>query len=215
MMNRNRARRPGQRNGAVERKMGEIRLGERAGPVSLGIVVLEDRALVAAGQDLERSLFRSDVLEQYQKLASSQMGMGIEDDVLMPLDLGAAAGPFEVRHDLPETDVGAKQVGRDHQLAATDAHWVAGRPAAPFRGEVRIRYRHRGGRAEVTPNGSVVTVSGLPKSRSSVEKISMSPEGVLSGNLTGSARKSVNATAGSVTGARRSSGTKGRSGSPR
>ncbi len=38
-------------------------------------------------------------------------------------------------------------------LTATDAHWVAGRPADAFEGEVRIRYRHRGAVARVTPAG--------------------------------------------------------------
>jgi tRNA-specific 2-thiouridylase len=37
------------------------------------------------------------------------------------------------------------------ELRATDASWIAGRPARPFEGEVRIRYRHRGARAAITP----------------------------------------------------------------
>ena len=37
-------------------------------------------------------------------------------------------------------------------LRATNAHWIAGRPARPFQGEVRIRYRHRGARADIVPH---------------------------------------------------------------
>ncbi|NOQ83198.1 MAG: tRNA 2-thiouridine(34) synthase MnmA, partial [Myxococcales bacterium] len=50
-----------------------------------------------------------------------------------------------------EVVVGDESELYDQQLTATDAHWVAGRPADALRGEVRIRYRHRGALADVTP----------------------------------------------------------------
>ena len=50
-----------------------------------------------------------------------------------------------------EVVVGDESRLYDQELTATDAHWVAGRPADAFQGEVRIRYRHRGALAHVTP----------------------------------------------------------------
>ena len=55
---------------------------------------------------------------------------------------------------IPETAevvVGDEAQLYDARLRATDAHWIAGRPAEAFEGEVQIRYRHRGARAAITP----------------------------------------------------------------
>jgi tRNA-specific 2-thiouridylase len=70
---------------------------------------------------------------------------------------GLGLGGGGVRYVLriaPETAevmVGDEARLYDRQLTATDAHWVAGRPERSFQGEVRIRYRHRGALADVTP----------------------------------------------------------------
>ena len=55
--------------------------------------------------------------------------------------------------DTSEVVVGEESQLYDERLIATDAHWVAGRPTDAFHGEVRIRYRHRGALADVTPKG--------------------------------------------------------------
>ncbi len=70
------------------------------------------------------------------------------------LGLGGGGARYVLRivPDRAEVVVGPEEALYEAELAATDAHWVAGPPAAPFRGEVRIRYRHRGGPAEVTPS---------------------------------------------------------------
>lgn len=71
------------------------------------------------------------------------------------LGLGGGGARYVLRivPDRAEVVVGPEAALYESQLAAIDAHWVARRPTAPFRGEVRIRYRHRGGLAEVTPSG--------------------------------------------------------------
>jgi len=72
------------------------------------------------------------------------------------LGLGGGGARYVLRivPDRAEVVVGPETELYEDQLAATDAHWLAGRPAAPFRGKVRIRYRHRGGLADVTPTTS-------------------------------------------------------------
>ncbi len=69
------------------------------------------------------------------------------------LGLGGGGARYVLRivPDRAEVVVGPEDALYENALAATDAHWVGSRPAAPFRGEVRIRYRHRGGAADVTP----------------------------------------------------------------
>lgn len=69
------------------------------------------------------------------------------------LGLGGGGTRYVLRivPDRAEVVVGPEDGLYENALAATDAHWVGGRPAAPFRGKVRIRYRHRGGEADVTP----------------------------------------------------------------
>jgi len=69
------------------------------------------------------------------------------------LGLGGGGARFVLRI-VPETAevvVGEESNLYGRQLTTTGAHWVAGRPAESFRGEVRIRYRHRGALAQVTP----------------------------------------------------------------
>jgi tRNA-specific 2-thiouridylase len=71
------------------------------------------------------------------------------------LGLGGGGTRYVLRI-VPETAevvVGDESQLYDQRLTATEAHWVAGRPADPFQGEVRIRYRHRGALARVTPTG--------------------------------------------------------------
>jgi len=72
------------------------------------------------------------------------------------LGLGGGGARYVLRilPDRAEVVVGDASELYDAQLRATDAHWIAGRPAEPFEGEVRIRYRHRGARADITPNGT-------------------------------------------------------------
>ena len=59
----------------------------------------------------------------------------------------------QILPDTAEVVVGDESQLYERELSATDAHWVAGRPLEPFQGEVRIRYRHRGAPADVTPRG--------------------------------------------------------------
>lgn len=71
------------------------------------------------------------------------------------LGLGGGGTRYVLRI-VPETSevvVGDESKLYGRELSATDAHWVTSRPTAPFQGEVRIRYRHRGAMADVTPCG--------------------------------------------------------------
>ncbi|MFW2390080.1 MAG: tRNA 2-thiouridine(34) synthase MnmA [Polyangiales bacterium] len=70
------------------------------------------------------------------------------------LGLGGGGTRYVLRivPDTAEVVVGDESELYDQELTATEAHWVAGQPAEPFQGEVRIRYRHRGALAQVTPN---------------------------------------------------------------
>jgi tRNA-specific 2-thiouridylase len=71
------------------------------------------------------------------------------------LGLGGGGTRYVLRI-VPETAevvVGDESELYDQRLTATDAHWVGGEPAHSFHGEVRIRYRHRGALADVTPKG--------------------------------------------------------------
>ncbi len=73
---------------------------------------------------------------------------------------GLGLGGGGVRYVLqivPETAevvVGDPSQLYDQTLIASDAYWLTGRPAGTFEGEVRIRYRHRGALAQVTPVGT-------------------------------------------------------------
>ena len=71
------------------------------------------------------------------------------------LGLGGGGVRYVLRilADTAEVVVGDEHELYDQQLTATDAHWVSGRPVDEFQGEVRIRYRHRGALANVTPTG--------------------------------------------------------------
>ncbi|MBT8467559.1 MAG: tRNA 2-thiouridine(34) synthase MnmA [Myxococcales bacterium] len=71
------------------------------------------------------------------------------------LGLGGGGTRYVLRivPDTAEVVVGDESQLYERELSATDAHWVSGRPRKPFHGEVRIRYRHRGARADVTPRG--------------------------------------------------------------
>ncbi len=71
------------------------------------------------------------------------------------LGLGGGGTRYVLRiaPDTAEVVVGDESQLYDRQLTATDAHWIAARPADTFQGEVRIRYRHRGALAHVTPTG--------------------------------------------------------------
>lgn len=71
------------------------------------------------------------------------------------LGLGGGGARYVLRI-VPETAevvVGDESELYEGRLRATDAHWIAGRPSRPFRGQVRIRYRHRGASAEIVPTG--------------------------------------------------------------
>ena len=72
------------------------------------------------------------------------------------LGLGGGGTRYVLRivPDSAEVVVGDEAELYDAELTATDAHWIAGRPAEPFRGEVRIRYRHPGARADIVPTPS-------------------------------------------------------------
>jgi len=71
------------------------------------------------------------------------------------LGLGGGGTRYVLRivPDTAEVVVGDESQLYDQRLIATDAHWVVGPPADALRGEVRIRYRHRGALADVTPMG--------------------------------------------------------------
>lgn len=60
---------------------------------------------------------------------------------------------LQIMADTDDVVVGDEEELFDRQLTAKDAHWVTGRPAQAFAGEVRIRYRHRGAVGDITPTG--------------------------------------------------------------
>jgi tRNA-specific 2-thiouridylase len=66
---------------------------------------------------------------------------------------GGARYVLRIMPDTAEVVVGDESQLYDGHLRATAAHWIAGRPARPFRGEVRIRYRHRAAWADIIPTG--------------------------------------------------------------
>ncbi len=72
------------------------------------------------------------------------------------LGLGGGGARYVLRivPDTAEVVVGDETELYDAQLIATDAHWIGAPPAAAFQGEVRIRYRHRGARADIIPSGT-------------------------------------------------------------
>jgi len=90
------------------------------------------------------------VLGQHEGVASFTRGQR------RGLGLGGGGTRYVLRI-LPETAevvVGDQAELYEQELTATDAHWLAGPPAGAFEGEVRIRYRHRGAFAHVTPTGA-------------------------------------------------------------
>ncbi|MEM8609986.1 MAG: tRNA 2-thiouridine(34) synthase MnmA [Myxococcota bacterium] len=71
------------------------------------------------------------------------------------LGLGGGGTRYVLRI-VPERDevvVGDEGALYTDQLVARDAHWLGGRPAEAFQGEVRIRYRHGGASGQITPVG--------------------------------------------------------------
>ena len=69
------------------------------------------------------------------------------------LGLGGGGTRYVLRivPDRAEVVVGDEAQLYANSLMATDAHWIGSEPRSPFWAEVRIRYRHRGAAAEVTP----------------------------------------------------------------
>jgi tRNA-specific 2-thiouridylase len=72
------------------------------------------------------------------------------------LGLGGGGARYVLRivPDTAEVVVGDESELYDAQLRATDAHWIGHPPETAFQGEVRIRYRHRGARADIIPSGT-------------------------------------------------------------
>jgi tRNA-specific 2-thiouridylase len=72
------------------------------------------------------------------------------------LGLGGGGVRYVLRivPDSAEVVVGDESELYDAALTATDAHWIGGPPEDAFEGEVRIRYRHRGARADIIPSGN-------------------------------------------------------------
>jgi tRNA-specific 2-thiouridylase len=69
------------------------------------------------------------------------------------LGLGGGGARYVLRI-VPETAqvvVGDESQLYETHLTATNAHWVARRPSTAFQGKVRVRYRHHGALATVTP----------------------------------------------------------------
>ncbi len=98
-----------------------------------------------------------DVLGQHEGVANFTLGQR------RGLGLGGGSARYVLRI-VPESDevVVGPEAGLFHRsLRATDAHWVVGQPEDSFRGEVQIRYRHRGATGQVTPvaNGFEVEFS--------------------------------------------------------
>jgi tRNA-uridine 2-sulfurtransferase len=70
------------------------------------------------------------------------------------LALGGGAPSRYVLRIVPDTHevvVGGADALLERSLVARDARWIGGAPGAPFRADVRIRYRHRPAPAMVTP----------------------------------------------------------------
>jgi tRNA-specific 2-thiouridylase len=76
----------------------------------------------------------------------------------------SASSPLYVLEIDPQRNaliVGGRESAGRHQLTAADTNWIAGRPpgqGAPFRADVRIRYRSRPLLALVTPGANDDTV---------------------------------------------------------
>jgi tRNA-specific 2-thiouridylase len=69
------------------------------------------------------------------------------------LGLGGGGARYVLRivRESSQVVVGDESQLYERHLIATHAHWVVGRPPGAFRGKVRIRYRHHGASATVTP----------------------------------------------------------------
>ncbi len=69
------------------------------------------------------------------------------------LGLGGGGARYVLRivPDTSDVVVGDEAELYQAELNATDAHWIGARPDGVFRGEVRIRYRHAGAPAAITP----------------------------------------------------------------
>src|SRR3546814_9145858 len=75
------------------------------GPVSRPIVVVVDLALVAPRDDAERPLLHGAIIEIGAAGQNRRVGVREEWGVLVPLHLGAALGPFEVRSEEHTSEV--------------------------------------------------------------------------------------------------------------
>lgn len=64
---------------------------------------------------------------------------------------GGARYVLRIMPDTADVVVGEESELYDAHLRATHAHWIGERPNETFEGEVRIRYRHRGAPANITP----------------------------------------------------------------
>ncbi len=64
---------------------------------------------------------------------------------------GGARYVLRIMPDTADVVVGDESGLYDARLTATDAHWVGLKPDRAFRGQVQIRYRHRGALADITP----------------------------------------------------------------
>lgn len=83
------------------------------------------------------------------------------------LGLGGGGARYVLRI-LPEEGqvvVGEEEGLYGETLRAEGAHWVGLQPQASFEGEVRVRYRHRGASASITPSGNGFEVRFLQPQR--------------------------------------------------
>ena len=90
---------------------------------------------------------RGEILGRHEGLANFTRGQR------RGLGLGGGGARYVLRimPDSADVVVGDESGLYDARLKATDAHWVGVKPEGAFRGQVQIRYRHRGALADITP----------------------------------------------------------------
>ena len=97
-----------ERHGLVEMKVGIVRIDGAAEHAVL-VVVAEDRPLVRARDDLQRTVGKVHILQHQAAGEDVVVGVGIEGPVLMPLHRGASAGGLGVELGCLQQHVRAEQ----------------------------------------------------------------------------------------------------------
>ena len=113
IVDRHRAGRAHEVLGGVEGDLAEVPVGKASDPLTLVVVLVEKLPLVATGDDSQRTLVRSHVVEIGTDRQGAVVGVRPVLDVLVPLDLFAPLGPFEIELRVVKLDVRSNEVGDD------------------------------------------------------------------------------------------------------